>query len=72
MSRIRSARPKPDDTPSSICPSCGKIRYLSKSDAKKSTRRQGRQRSRYYQCGDYWHATHWAPADHVRWYRERQ
>ncbi len=74
MSRIRAARPKPDDLPASVCPSCGKLSYLSKADAKRAKRKQGHQKSRYYRCGGEgpWHATHWAPASAVTWYRERR
>ena len=71
MSVRRSARPSPENViRSSRCPDCGKMRYESKADAKKSQRQQGRQNSRYYRCGDYWHATNWVSAENVRAWRE--
>lgn len=46
------------------CPSCGKVRFLSKADAKKTIgRMKGRNgRMHAYRCGDFWHLGH-VPSD---------
>lgn len=48
------------------CPTCGKIRWLSRKDAKLAAKRtlsqQGRgKKLNAYACGDYWHIGHPPP-----------
>lgn len=45
----------------STCPTCGKRRFLSKTQAKQSARRMrrgGKPRLNAYRCGDFWHLGH--------------
>lgn len=45
---------------STTCPTCGKLRFLTKAEAKKSARRmKGRSgRLNAYRCGEFWHLGH--------------
>ena len=54
----------------SVCPDCGKVRYLSRADAKRAARAKS-QRARAYRCGQFWHLTHFGPASKVAYYREQ-
>lgn len=49
------------------CPTCGKLRWLTRADAKRVSRRiKGRKgRLHAYQCGEYWHVGH-PPSSLVR------
>jgi len=38
------------------CPDCGKLRYATRSEARKAARQQGGH-LHPYRCGDYWHLT---------------
>lgn len=42
------------------CPTCGKLRFLTRAQAKKTTRRMKGRRGRLhaYRCGDFWHIGH--------------
>jgi hypothetical protein len=51
------------------CPDCGKVRYLTRADAKQALKRQSR-RNRIYRCGDFWHTASWQPQDRILAYRE--
>lgn len=42
------------------CPDCGKVRYLTRSAAKKASRLYGGKMSPY-RCGEFWHCGHLPP-----------
>jgi hypothetical protein len=67
----RDGRPETQRPPAASCPVCGKVRYLSRADAKRAARRQGR-RCRAYHCGDFWHLADYQPAAKVAFYREQE
>lgn len=52
------------------CPDCGKVRYLTRADAKRSARRQSR-RMRAYRCGQFWHLATFGAYQRVVFYREK-
>ena len=54
------------------CPDCGKVRYLSRRDARRAVARMkgnGGKARHAYRCGDYWHLTS-RPAVVVTAYRD--
>lgn len=40
------------------CPTCGKLRYPTRSEARKAGRQAGHRRVNAYQCGQWWHLGH--------------
>lgn len=72
MGHHRTRRPPPRvPVIGGTCPTCGKVRYLSRKEARSAAIRQGK-RMRTYPCGEYWHNTSWQPASRVAYYRERE
>lgn len=56
------------------CPDCGKIRYLTRPDAKRAGRQYGK-RMRAYRCpvsSEFWHLASFGPAGRVAFYREQE
>jgi hypothetical protein len=53
------------------CPADGKLRYLTRADAKRAARVKSR-RLRAYRCGQFWHLASYGPAGRVAFYRERE
>jgi hypothetical protein len=73
MTHRRSKKPPPRVPVTGYCDDCGKLRYMSRAEARKAATRQSR-RMRVYRCPDndeFWHTTSWGPATRVEWYRER-
>jgi hypothetical protein len=53
------------------CPVCGKVRYLSRREAREAAARaHPGQRMRAYRCGGYWHLTS-VTGEAAAWWRER-
>jgi hypothetical protein len=40
------------------CPTCGKVRYLTRRGARKVARRRSMRTVSAYRCGDFWHLGH--------------
>jgi hypothetical protein len=74
MAHRRSKKPPPRVPVTGYCDDCGKLRYMSRAEARKAAIRQSR-RMRVYRCpgsDEFWHTTSWAPATKVEWYREQE
>ena len=43
--------------PTSLCPECGKVRHVSRAQARRHANRRGGPKGHVYQCGGFWHIT---------------
>lgn len=72
----RTKKPPPRLPLTGYCTPCGKVRYMSRADARRSAIKMPR-RMRAYRCPEpgqaqFWHLTSWQPASRVAYYRDKE